>query len=58
MGFYLQETRSPPWAHANVELMDFVLGLALEAGILIRAGAAVPAAVAPRVDQDPGTSLW
>lgn len=46
-----------PWACANVKLIDFVPGLALEADILIRAGAAVPVVVAPRVDQDPGMSL-
>lgn len=40
-----------------MKLIDSVAGLALEADILIRAGAAVPVAVAPRVDQDPGTSL-
>lgn len=52
------ETTSPPWSCVNIELTDSVPGLALEADILIRAGAAVPVAVAPRVDQDPGMSLW
>lgn len=45
------------WTCANMKLTGSVPGLALEADILIRAGAAVPVVVAPRVDQDPGMSL-
>lgn len=55
---WVRETTSPSWSCVNIELTASVPGLALEADILIRAGAAVPVAVAPRVDQDPGMSLW